>query len=168
MVKRNNNREFQHCDIFVGRFQGITKGHVEVIKKMNNPIVVIVSGEKSSLIKERNPLTASYRQKLFAKIFPGIQTLIWPNGYIPNIVSFLNDKRYVVDNVFTGKESFTGFVDQLSALGYTTPKVKVVKRYKRLSSSKLRAAIRNRKYNEFLKIVPKQLFSEWKTFKKLV
>ena len=99
-----------------GRFQPMTAGHFKVFNKMKKyirehpalkltPIIVIVEGEKSSLDKQKNPLTGEERKKfleasgkvngfkiLIAKNAIQAAGVCRDNGYEPKIVAAGSDR----------------------------------------------------------------------------
>jgi hypothetical protein len=77
------------AELFLGRMQPVHQGHVNIIKKMKNPIVVLVKGKASSADKDRNPLDAKTQERMLKLAVPGIKVIIAKAGYLPEIYADL-------------------------------------------------------------------------------
>jgi hypothetical protein len=88
--------------IIPGRFQPLTKGHVELANyalssKQNNDLVfmAIIEGAKTSEDKTRNPLSGSMREQIIRKAIPGntLETIICGSANIPVIAFQIIENR---------------------------------------------------------------------------
>lgn len=91
--------DYESLGIFIGRFQPPHKSHLQIIKHMakkhNKCILIIVSGDKSSIDKKRNPYSLEERIDMFNKVIPNnVEILTSKNSFIPKILldnNLIND-----------------------------------------------------------------------------
>lgn len=164
----------RHVDVFIGRLQPPHKGHIEIIKKMKNPLVIIVRGNKSSNDGNRNPFNEQTQIRLLKKVFPKIQIVTAPHGYLPEIFSQLRESLGVeVRRLYAGNDRINGYKRQIDSINnklsnnkkfvvdfHTTPRV--------ASATKVREAIKNGDKAEFEKLMPRELWGEWDNLRSIL
>jgi len=161
-------------EIFLGRFQPIHLGHKKIIDSMQNPIVIIVKGEKSSNDKKRNPLDADYQKKLLQLACPNVEVTISPNAFLPGIINYLRKQHKNVTTIYAGADRIDGYKKMIEQNNARAPspeyhydiKFKETDRF--TSATTVRNAIRNNDYDTFKKLVPKAIWNEWLTLKQLL
>lgn len=104
------------AELFISRSQPFHSGHATIIKMMKNyPIIAIVKGAKSSLDKEKNPLPFSYQEDLIKKVFPNIEILEVPTGYLPDIINQIRVEGKEVKQMFAGEDRIAGYQSQINS-----------------------------------------------------
>jgi len=155
------------AELFLGRMQPIHLGHIKIIKKMKNPIVVLVKGKKSSADKDRNPLSAEEQIRLLKKVFPKIRIIVAPTGYLPDIFSDLRENSGTeVVKVYSGADRISGYKRQIDSINKKLPSrrqfdVQFEETPRFTSATKVREAIRSDNEEEFRKLMPKELWDEF-------
>ncbi len=153
-------------DLFMGRFQPIHNGHLAVLERMNNPVVVIVRGKVSSQDKEKNPFDADYQLSLFGKVVPEVRVEIAENGYLPDIIKNLGD---CPDAVYAGPDRIAQYRAQIERANKEleeplTPQFFETERV--TSASVVREAIRSGDKEAFKASVPRAIWDEFTTMRK--
>ena len=155
------------ADLFLGRMQPIHLGHIKIIKKMKNPIVVLVKGAASSKDKSRNPLSADDQIKLLKKSVPSVRIVIAANGYLPAIFGDMRKQGFEIETLFAGADRLSDYERQvkganakLGADAQFSTKFKETERF--TSATTVRNAIRTGDEALFKKLMPKELHSEFK------
>lgn len=161
-------------EVFLGRMQPIHLGHIKAIKKMKNPIVVLVKGEKSSKDKSKNPFDAQYQQRLLKKVLgSNVRIIISNTGFIPQIFAAIRGIGLEPVSVVAGPDRFGKYNGQINSINKSLPdekkfRVKMKEAERVTSATKVRDAIRNGDLPTFRKVMPKELHGEWKTMRKLL
>jgi phosphopantetheine adenylyltransferase len=160
-------RQKTFCDLFIGRFQPLHNGHVEIVKTMNNPVIAIVKGKASSKDFENNPFETDSQIRMIQAVFPGIKIIVTETGFIPDICEKLREKGLEVAGVHCGRDRYTSYRRGLDAANlmmpneyryhdvhfYETPRV--------TSATLVRQVIRDKNEEKFRELVPKELWGEW-------
>lgn len=169
-------------NIFVGRFQPFTLGHVKVFEKMHKenglPVVVfLVRGGKPD--PEKRPFDEDLQQQMFAKMMKQYKYLeavyVIPNAAIDKIFATLRP---------TYEPVLWGFgTDRKKAYGYQIDNDKYRKELNvrpdfkgyeifrtddNISASKVRAAIKRDDEAAFKKMTPKSIHSFYKAFQNIL
>lgn len=157
--------------LFLGRMQPIHKGHDAIIKKMKNPIVVLVKGAKSSKDKDRNPLDTAYQTKLIKMLNPKVDVYVAPNGYIPDMINEYRKKGVEVNEVLAGADRINAYRGMINGFNKQMPDdkqidVKFTETPRVTSATDVRNSIRNDDFDTFKQLVPAKLHKEWETLKK--
>lgn len=150
--------------IFIGRFQPLHKGHVEIINSMENPIVVLVSGNKTKDNKKRNPFPVSYQKELFGRLFPHTLLTVSPNGFVPGIIGYLQKQGYQIVSLYCGEDRFESYRQSIQHK-YT---IEIIKTPRIISSTQIRESIINEDRKTFEYNMPRKLWEEWDTMKTLL
>ena len=164
------------ADLFIGRFQPFHMGHAEIIKKMNNPVVVIVKGKASSEDKNKNPLSVEQQTALIKKVFPDVHVFTTEvSGFIPAIIGMVKEKGFEVKKVFAGEDRFASYkrqVEQANAkiAAGTSEHEKLDISFEQTprlaSATDVRVAIRANDFAKYKSLMPGPLANE-KTFNQL-
>ena len=167
------DRQDKEVDLFSGRMQPIHKGHEAILKSMNNPVVALVKGKKSSEDKVRNPLSAEYQEKLIKKLLPGVKVIIVDTGYIPEINNELRKEGLETIRIYAGEDRFKGYQGQIKSFNSQMPEEKQMsvtyKKTERLASATdVRNAIKSDDIEAFKSLMPKKLHKEWDDMRKLI
>jgi len=167
------NKRTNKVELFLGRLQPVHLGHVKIIKKMKNPIVVLVKGAKSSQDKNRNPLSAEEQRKLLKKAVPRVKVVVAKAGYLPEIIADLREAGYEVETVYAGSDRISSYKRQVdSANKKLLDKQKFDVTFRETerfaSATEVRNAIRSDDKDEFQKLMPKELWSEFDHLKELM
>jgi len=168
------NKRNKPIEVFLGRMQPIHLGHIKIIKKMKNPIVILVKGAKSSLDKNRNPLSAEVQTLLLRKAVPGIKVIIARNGYLPEIFTDLRETgHYEVNKLYAGADRIKGYKGQIDSVNKKLDdqkqfEIEYVETERFTSATKVREIIRNGDFEGFKKLMPKQLHSEFEMLRGLI
>jgi len=164
-------------NIFVGRFQPFTLGHVKVFKKMHKengyPVVVyMVRGGKAD--PEKRPFDEDLQQAMFAKMkkqYPFLEaSYVVPNGAIDTLYSAA---RPAYEPMMWGygtdrKKAYTGMIDKKAyrdQLG-VHPEFKgfeIPRTGENISASKVRNALKIDDEKTFKQLTPKSIHSFYKT-----
>ena len=164
-------------NIFVGRFQPFTLGHVKVFEKMYKengyPVVVyMVRGKKPD--PEKRPFDEDLQQAMFAKMkkqYPFLEaSYVVPNGAIDTLYSAA---RPTYEPMMWGygtdrKKAYTGMIDKQAyrdQLG-VHPEFKgfeIKRGDENISASKVRNALKIDDEKTFKQMTPKSIHSFYKT-----
>jgi len=164
-------------NIFVGRFQPFTLGHVKVFEKMYKengyPVVVyLVRGKKPD--PEKRPFDEDLQQAMFAKMkkqYPFLEaSYVVPNGAIDTLYSAA---RPAYEPMMWGfgtdrKKAYTGMIDKKAyrdQLG-VHPEFKgfeIKRGEENISASKVRNALKIDDEKTFKQMTPKSIHSFYKT-----
>lgn len=162
----------KQVELFLGRMQPIHNGHKQIIQKMKNPVVVIVKGAKSGNDAEKNPLDAEYQSKLLKMIFNDLEVSISPNGFLPGILGFLRTKKNMeVTKIYAGADRIQAYKEAIKKANDTMPEqfprynVTFEETERVTSATAVRDAIRKDDEETFKKLVPKEIWKEYKTLK---
>ena len=169
-------------NIFVGRFQPFTLGHVKVFEKMYKenglPVVVfLVRGGKPD--PEKRPFDEGVQQAMFAKMakqYPFLETaIVVPNGAIDTLFSaarpayepimwgYGTDRKKAYDSMIN-KQSYR---DQLDA----APEFKGYEIFRtddNISASKVRNALKIDDEKTFKKMTPKSIHKFYKSLQDIL
>jgi phosphopantetheine adenylyltransferase len=152
-------------DLFFGRFQPVHNGHLAVLKRMKNPVVVIVKGKMASKDKGKNPLDFDYQASLIYKIAPGVRVFQSETGYLPDIIKNLGD---CPDTVFAGPDRIAQYQAQVVRANkeLDDPLVIRFEETERVTSaSVVREAIRSGDKKAFKANVPRAIWEDYSTMK---
>jgi len=164
-------------NIFVGRFQPFTLGHVKVFQKMHkengHPVIVyMVRGGKPD--PEKRPFDEDLQQAMFAKMqkqYPFLEaSYVVPNGAIDTLYSAA---RPAYEPMMWGygtdrKKAYNGMIDKQDyrdQLG-VYPEFKgfeIPRTGKNISASKVRNALKIDDEKTFKQLTPKSIHSFYKT-----
>lgn len=153
-------------DLFFGRFQPVHNGHLAVLERMNNPVVVIVKGKVASRDKGKNPFDFDYQARLINKIKPGVKVVQSDTGYLPDIIKNLGD---CPDTVFAGSDRITQYKAQVERANKELESplvIRFVETERVTSASVVREAIRSGDKKAFKANVPRAIWEEFSTMKK--
>lgn len=161
------------AQLFLGRMQPIHKGHAAILKMMKTPIVVLVKGAKSGEDKSRNPLDAKYQTKLIKMIDKSVEVLVFPTGYVPEMIKTLREKGIEIDTILAGNDRIGSYKKQIDGLNKKLDKDKQMKiKYTETprvaSATDVRNAIRNDDQEAFEKLTPKVIHKEYAKLRKLI
>ena len=163
----------KEVSLFLGRMQPLHSGHVAIIKKMRNPIVAIVRGVVSSQNKDRNPFNVDNQIKMLKKVFPSVQVIIVPNGYLPEIIDTLRQGNAEVVKVYAGDDRIKEYKSQVERANKSLDEDRKIdvtfeKTDRLTSSSIVRDAIRKGDETTFQKNMPRELWTMWDGFTKIL
>lgn len=153
-------------DLFFGRFQPVHNGHLAVLKRMNNPVVVIVKGKVASKDKEKNPFDFEYQKELILKVMPGVNVHLAHTGYLPDIIKDLGD---CPDAVYCGPDRIGQYQAQLERANKELDVpcvVEFIETERVTSASVVREAIRSGDSKAFKANVPRAIWDQYSTMKK--
>jgi len=146
--------------IVLGRFSGPHLGHVSLLKKSINEndktYLVIITGNKTSMDKDRNPLSFEVKKELFQYNFPNIIITEYSRGYIPDILKDLDIYGYKVYGditIYCGEDNFYNYTQQVKYL----PGIDVVKMDRNIidvSGTQIRDLIRTNELEKVRKLMP--------------
>lgn len=149
--------------VMVGRFQPITRAHLEIITNMsekhNRSIVFLVDGNTAS---DHNPISLDCRIRMIAQILPGnVELKVIPTGFFVDTLNSVEATDFVVyagsDRV-TDYKRFTAYADPGKSI-----RVHEVKRtLTDVSASKVRKALRQHDKAKFKRLTPKRIHSFYK------
>ncbi len=163
----------REVSLFLGRMQPVHKGHVSIIKKMRNPIVAVVKGAKTSQDKVKNPLDADQQIKMLKKVVPGVEIVVVPNGYLPEIIDLQRRAGNEVVNVYAGADRIKGYQAQITKANKDLDDdrkmdVKFHETERVTSASIVRDAVRKGDEKAFQANMPRELWGEWETLTKVL
>ena len=164
------NVEFKHTNpaknqavLFIGRFQPLTIGHVDLYNKSKakiknrKVIFVIIRGKKTP--KEKSPFPLELSKKIIKSCIPNSEVYEFNTGFIPDIIDELRGKDYEVELVFCGPDRYEGYKKQIERYGdllNSHPQIIVFPRdKKKVSGTKVREALKNDDKDTFEKLTPK-------------
>ena len=159
----------KQVSVFLGRLQPPHVGHQIILKKMKNPIVILIKGTISSKNKKRNPFPEEYQIGLLRKFMPNLKIHIAPSGFLPLIFFDIRRLGFEPIKVYAGEDRINSYKKMISSLpdelGF---KVKFVKTPRICSATSVRKAIKDNDYKSFKDNMPQKLWSEWDTMKTLL
>jgi len=164
----------KRIEVFLGRMQPIHLGHIKIIKKMKNPVIILVKGAKSSLNKDKNPLSADVQIRLLRKAIPGIKVIIAKTGYLPEIFTDLRESAHnEVTKVYAGADRIKGYKAQIDSVNKKLEKSKqfdvAFEETERFTSAtKVREIIRSGDLEAFKKLMPRELWDEFENLHKYI
>lgn len=168
--KKSGSEEVQ---IFLGRLQPIHNGHDAIINMMENPVVVLVKGNKSSKDKDKNPLSESYQTELIHKLNPNVKVVVAPTGYIPDIISTLRKRSMEVNEVLSGSDRIKSYQRQLNNANKKLAsnkqfKIRFIETPRITSATEIRESIKSGDIETFKKLVPNKIHSEWNNLRTII
>lgn len=176
--------------LIIGRFQGVTKKHKELIQMSadraydvwtvdeyapRKTIIGIVHGAKSSEYKTRNPFTFIERVDMLRKIFPCIVCIKLPTGWIGDAVEICHGLHYDIKEIFSGSDRDYGTMIAKSSyyldreLFSYHPTIDILERKggEGFSGTEIRRSLRESDWNLFRRLSPKELHFEYKRLKRI-
>lgn len=153
-------------DLYLGRFQPVHNGHLAVLDKMTNPVVVIVKGKVSSEDKDKNPFEFEYQRYLIENVKPGVHVVPAATGYLPDIIKMLGD---CPDTVYCGPDRIGQYQAQIERANKELDvplQVKFVETERVTSASVVREAIRSGDRKAFKANVPRAIWDQYPTMRK--
>lgn len=182
--------EMKKCHLVVGRFQGVTKKHEELIQRaknraeedMVNVVVGIVCGAKSSQDMKRNPFNFTECVQMLRILYPQypIKYVKLPTAFIGDAVEVLWGFGYNITGIFIGADRAESFQKQLSNHKYYKehfPFVDVefdliplyiLPRDNDISASQIREALYTGDRKTFWSLSPQPLHAHEKWLKEIV
>ncbi|MGB9591297.1 MAG: hypothetical protein ACPL1K_02130, partial [Candidatus Kryptoniota bacterium] len=159
--------------LFMGRMQPIHIGHKKIIDSMDNPVIVVVKGGKSSEDRTKNPLSADYQIQLIKKVAPHAEIMTVSTGFLPKIITQLREKGMEPDTIFAGADRIEGYKKQIDdANARMDPEYRYNVKFKETdrltSATTVRNAIRANDEAGFRKNMPKELWGEFETLRKIL
>jgi len=160
-------------ELFLGRMQPIHLGHEAIIKKMKNPVVALVKGKASGEDKSRNPLTAKDQKRFLKKLFPKIEIIEVPTGFVPDIINALRKDGMEVTTVYAGADRINSYKGMIAVynkkLGEDQQMIATVKETPRITSATtVRDAVRAGDEDAFKQNMPVKLHGEYEYLRKLI
>ncbi len=163
-------------ELFLGRLQPPHLGHKKNIDSMKNPVIGIVRGSKSGQDKERNPLELDYQIELIKKFAPQAIIKVFPDGFLPFIVSSLRQEGLEVISIYAGTDRINSYQQSITSFNKKLPddrKINVefeeiARGNEDISATKVREFLRKGNETEFRKSVPKELWGEFNKLSKIV
>lgn len=152
------------ADLFVGRFQPFTVLHKKIMESMENPVVAIVRGVKSSRDHGRNPFSFEYQTELLNKICPNAVVLEVKDGYVPDIIHRLSQEGIRIDRVHCGSDRSEDYRRQLQK---TDVIVIEHERIDFVSATMVRTALLENDRSTYEQSVPEEMFGEFETMKQI-
>ena len=162
-----------HIGLFIGRMQGLTTGHTDVINLMSKTFsksyVVLVKGEKSSSDKKRNPLPFEIQKKMIEKVLPSnVDLLVTKSANLEDLLPTIDGKSFVVYAGPDRVKDYRSYVKYATKLGYKVQIVdtgQMIPRDDSVSGTKLRQALKADDFEAFKKITPKEIWSIYQDLK---
>jgi nicotinamide mononucleotide adenylyltransferase len=161
-------------EMFLGRFQPIHSGHISIIEQMKNPIIVLVSGKKSSMDKTNNPLSESTRISLIKEVFPNIPVIVASNAYVPDILATLRESRGIeIKKIYAGSDRISDYSRQVNSINEKlNPRrqydIEFEETERSYSASEIREAIRNDDIDAYKKMMPELLWEKYDELKEMI
>lgn len=155
--------------LFLGRFQPIHIGHQIILKKMKNPMIVLIKGSQSSLNKKKNPFTQEYQIGLLKVLMPNLKIHVSPSGFLPLILFDIRRLGFEPIKVYAGSDRLNSYKKMISSfpdeLGFN---IKFVKTPRICSATNIRKAIKDNDFKSFKENMPKKLWKEWNTMREIL
>lgn len=163
----------QKVQLFMGRMQPIHLGHKRIIESMKNPVVIVVKGEGTGKDRNKNPLSAEYQIKLIKKVAPRAKIIVAPGGFLPKIIGKLREDNMEPDTIYAGADRIAGYQNQIKSANARMEakyhyKVEFKETERVTSATTVRNALRNDDRESFEKNMPKELWPEYETMRKLI
>lgn len=162
------------CDMFLGRMNPPTNAHINIIKSMKNPPVIVLVRAIKVVDRVRNPFPVEYQREMLLKVVPNATIVEWKDGYVPDIIQHLKEQDIQVANVYAGTDRCTEYDGMINRANKTleeqiTTKIIEVKRsHEDISATKVRESLRTRDLVGFKKMMPKILHEEFEYMSKIV
>lgn len=164
------------CELFLGRMQPLHNGHAGIIRSMHNGVVAIVKGAVTGLDRIKNPLSFDYQAKLVRKIAPHVEIIAVPTGYLPEIVNMLRHEGKEVQTLWGGSDRISEYKAKVDRANKSLPADKQISIHFReadraedpASGTAVRQAIRSNNEAAFKQNMPREIWSEFKTLKRLL
>lgn len=153
-------------EVFLGRLQPIHKGHFKILKKMKNPVLVLIKGAKTSKNKKRNPFPLEYQEQLIKKVMPNLKIHIAPSGFLPLILFDIRRMGFEPIVVYAGSDRISSYKRMMNSLPDEIDlniKFKETPRY--CSATQVRNALKSNDFKTFKELMPKELHDQFETMK---
>lgn len=151
--------------VMIGRFQPFHKDHLNLYKKLDNPIIFIVDGKRL----KKNPLTFEYRKQLIMKVIPDARVFHAINANMKTVLNKVRELGYEPSSLIAGSDRckrYTEIIDEME--GY---EVKVICNHRtkdEISGTVVRKYIEEDDYNNFKRVVPPQIVSEYTNLRRKI
>lgn len=158
------------CDLYFGRFQPYHNGHREALKAaLNQAVIAVVRGKD---IGKKSPFPLEYTKELVTIAEPNATIIDVPNGYIPDIVTKLQDEHGLhVMNIICGPDRVDEYKAQLdrSKLEDTINRcIKLLPAKRVTSATEVRETLRSGDQMAFEAKVPKELWDQFTTLTRYI
>lgn len=165
----------KQCELFVGRFQPLHKGHSSIISKMENPVLAIVRGTGTSMNKERNPFNLKEQIEIIKTVHPQARVIEVSTGYIPDIILALQELNIDITAVWRGQPKRNDWDRQIDSYNKENPDAQLNVETKctfdeqqgrvyGASATQVREAIVLEDQETFQNLMPEELHSKWQWF----
>ena len=162
-----SENELRSADLLIGRFQPFHAGHAAIIENMNNPVIVIIKGKKTSEDRENNPLSAETQEQLIKTVYPKAHVFISnESGFLPAIIGMVKEHGFLIKRAFAGADRIGDYRGQVERenkkveAGQSEHKkldVSFVETPRVASATAVRESIRSDNYSKFKSLMPSQL-----------
>lgn len=139
----NESKNLTKISLIIGRFQPFNAGHYGLTANAKHHVLIaVVRGEKSSQDKKKNPFSEELQieviEKANVKDLANIK--VFKTGFLPEIISSLEDDGYEVMEIVTGSDREETYKTQLEKYkdDIGDIKLKVVDRESSTSSTEIR------------------------------
>jgi len=106
--------------LLIGRFHPFHKGHLKIAKlaleQMNDLVIGLVDGAKTSLDKDRNPFSVDLRKKIITSslkpIYPEFsedRIKVLPNAFIASPINSFRNDGYEIEQLWCGSDRGKGY-----------------------------------------------------------
>ena len=161
-----NTSEPKKVSLFLGRFQPFHIGHTKIFNMMKyKPMILLVKGAKSSLDKNKNPLSVEYQKKLIKTMAPNAEIRVVANANLKAIIGFIEADGYKVSEILAGEDRMSRYKAQVTKY---YPAVEFTETPRFTSATEVRNAIKSNDEATFKKLMPSKLYGEWNTLRKLI
>jgi len=153
-------------DLFVGRFQPFHLGHAEIVKNMNNPVIVIIKGVGTAA-SEKNPFSVDQQISMIETVFSsGVHIHTAKNGYVPDIIATLKQEGIIVTRVFAGNQDGDKRLDDYKRqlrqyneknVYCALTDIEFIESPRLQSATSVRLALKTSDYDAFRRMMPPQL-----------
>lgn len=161
--ERNKNMKKQKTKeiaLYIGKFQPLHKGHVQIIKNILKKYkkVKIAIGSSNKQYQRKNPFTKEERKRMMLSALKEIKIpkQRYQVYFVPDIPS---DNKYVkhVRNIVKNYETvFTGYGLNIRLFRKANDKVHTIRRLFNISATKIRRLIKENN-NSYKKMIPKSV-----------
>lgn len=164
----------ESVDLFIGRFQPFTVAHQKLVSEAQNVVVAVVKGVKSSQDKYMNPFDFNSQAYMIEKCVPGALVIEVTSGYVPDIIAQLAEFGLAVRRVIAGEDRVNDYERQLTRHNslnetqLTVDMLSVPRSTMGVSATKVRNALRNDCFEEFVTLVPEELHGDYEEMKQVV
>jgi hypothetical protein len=161
----------KECYLVLGRFQGYTVKHEELISLAQRDIdgnlgevfwhppevmAGIICGEKSSEDKEKNPFTFVQRVDLIRQCRPQIKCVRLSSGFLGDAMDTLYGLGHFLPVIYVGEDRKFSYQKQIQRYKYDI-EVRVLPRDTLISGTKFREALKTNDKKMFEEIAPNHL-----------